>query len=152
MSYGIFDKKKDLYSELAEWRMLKIIEEGELKGLSGKNLGMYVHARLREELNKDPYFFEAFKYYLAKHLDNLEKSRLVMSAFGDLLIAYAKMQQRMAAAIARAARNLPLGYIAEPFIALAEGISGIGESTDKEVRTSRATTENILRDKHKTIL
>jgi len=129
LSFGLLDKKKDLYSEFAEWRMLKIVEEGEMKGLKGKDLGVYVHARLREELEKDPHFFECFKYYIAKHINNLEKSRAAMVAFGDLIVAYAKLQQKMAAVVARAVRNLPFGYIIEPAVALAEGIGDLGDKT-----------------------
>jgi len=150
LSFGLLDKKKDLYSEFAEWRMLKIIEEGELKGLKGKDLGIYVHARLKEEIEKDPHFFECFKYYLAKHINNLEKSRDAMTAFGDLLVAYAKMQQRMFASVVRAVRNLPFGYIVEPFAAMGEAVAEMGDIR-KEVKERKISiaTEDILRDKHK---
>jgi len=129
LAHGVLDKNKDLYTDFAEWRMLKIIDEGMQKGLKGKDLGIYVHHRLREELMKDELFQYCFNYYLTNHYNNLEKSRTLMVAFGDLVLAYVKLYRKLATAVARAASTIPIfGSIAEATASLGEAVSETGES------------------------
>jgi len=125
LSHGIFDKSRDIFVNYAEWRMLRIVDSGLEKGLSGKELGVYVFSKLRNELYEDEYFFESFKYYLAKHIEKLEAHKTASVAFGELLMSVGRMYRRMVAGALRAAGNLPLaGPIVE---SLAAGIEGFGE-------------------------
>lgn len=146
MSYGLLDKRKDLYSEYCEWKMLKIIEDAELKGLSGKNLGLYLHSRILEEMEKDPFFLRAFQFYLVKHYEQLEKSKNAMIAFGDILIAYAKIQKRMMAAATRAMGSIPFfGSIADAIASMGESLLEIGDRSSDLLRKKRSDSSKYHR-------
>ena len=135
-SYGI--KDKDIFVNYAEWRMLKIIDEGIAKGLSRKDLGFYVFTKLREELDKDSVFFESFKYYLATHIENLGKSELAAAGFGELMIQVMRINRRLIAAAMRAATAIPIfGTIVEPMIGTFEGFGELGESLGEIIRRSK---------------
>ena len=140
LSYGVIDKKKDLYVDFAEWRMLRIIDEGMQKGLKGKSLGEYVYSRLRDELSNDPHLRESFKYYLIRYYDRLEKSKIVMAGFGELLIGLMRLQRRMIAAIARAASALPIfGPVAEAIVGMGESLGEIGEQIIEKSKSIKRT-------------
>lgn len=132
-SYGI--KDKDIFVNYAEWRMLKIVNEGMSKGLSRKDLGLYVFTRLREELDKDSVFFESFKYYLATHIEKLEKSELAAAGFGELMIQVMRINRRLIAAAMRAATAIPIfGTIVEPMIGTFEGFGELCESLGESLK------------------
>jgi len=147
LSYGVLDKSKDLYSDYAEWKMLKIVEERELKGLKGKDLGTYVHYRLKEELAKDELFQYCFNYYLVNHYNNLEKSKMVMAGFGDLVITLAKIQRKLAAAAIRAISYLPFGQLAEVAASLGESIAEAGESLAESVKKTKEQKQTPIKAK-----
>ncbi len=143
-SRGVFDKSKDIFSTYAEWRMLKIVDEALAKGLKGKDLGYYVFNRLRDELYKDDRFFYAFRYYLAKHIERLEKSQQVGAAFGELLMWISRMYRRLAANVIRAASSIPIfGPLAESVAGLGEGIAELGEGIGESIKKSRKGVKEI---------
>jgi len=140
LSYGVIDKKKDLYVDFAEWRMLRIIEEGEAKGLKGKDLGIYVFTKLKEELERDGTFRYCFNYYLVKHCDRLEKSKAVMAGFGELLLGLMRLQRRLLATAARAASALPIfGPIAEAIVGMGESLGELGEQIIEKSKSIKRT-------------
>jgi len=139
-SFGVLDKRKDLFADYAEYRMLKVINDAHNKGLSGEKFGENVFDRLSEELADDPYFLESFKYYLAKHDKKLELSLVAMAAFGELIIAASRMLRRMGAGALRAAGMVPVvGPIASFF---ADGIDAIGEIGDSIGRSVKRRVNN----------
>ena len=137
LSYDLY-KKQDLRSDYAEWKMLKLIEEGEAKGLKGKSLGLYIYSRIGEELQKDEVFRHGLIIYLVKHFDRLEKSREVMSAFGDLLISYSKFYEKIVSSVVRAMGRVPfIGPLAESGAALGGALSELGEDITRTLKKSK---------------
>lgn len=136
---GMFDRSKDIFSTYVEWRMLKIIDEGMAKGLKGSDLGQHVFVKLRDELTKDDYFMYAFNFYLAKHIDRLEKSEQVSAAFGELLVQVSAMYRRLVGSVVRAAASvLPFfGSLAEVGASLGEGVGELGENIGRAIKKSK---------------
>lgn len=137
--YGVLDKKKDFLSQYAEWKMLKFIEEGHLKGLKGKQLGEYVFFRIQQEGERDPLFFKSFHYYLAKHYDRLEKNKKVMAGFGEVMIYWAKLYKNIAASVTKAMAILPfLGPLADFYASLADSLSETGDKIHEAVKAIKS--------------
>ena len=126
--------------------MKKIIDEGIAKGLSGKELGLYVFTKLKGELDRDSVFFESFKYYLAKHLDKLRTSEQAGVAFGEILIQVMRINRRLAATVVRAAVAIPIfGPIAEVMAGVGEGVGELGEGIGESIRSSKKNREIKVR-------
>lgn len=138
MYHGLKDKAKDIFVNYAEWKMLKIIDEGMSKGFSGKELGLYVFKRLRDELRKDEYFYESFHYYLAKHLDKLRVSESASVAFAEVLVQINKMYRRLLASMGRVIASVPVfGAVAEPLVSMYESFGELGESIGEAIKKSK---------------
>lgn len=136
--HGLKSKSRTIFIDYAEWKMLKVIDEGLSKGLKGKDLGRYVFARLRNEMKQDSYFFEALHYYLAAHLEKLRASEAASVAFGELLMHVNRMYRRMMAGIGRAIASIPIfGSIAEPLVSMYEGFGELGEGLSEVVKRAK---------------
>jgi len=132
---GLLDKSRDFLVDYSEYRMFRIIEEGIQKGMKGKDLGKYVYSRLKEELRNDPYFFECFKYYLARYLEQLEKSKEAMQAFGDLLVMISRVYRRLMYVIVRAAEKIPIfGSVAGALASGGQAIEELGEGIRRTLK------------------
>jgi len=136
--HGLKSKSKSIFIDYAEWKMLKVIDEGLSKGLKGKDLGYYVFTRLKNEMKQDSYFFEAFHYYLVAHLEKLRASGATSVAFGELLIHVNRMYRKMMAGIGRAIASIPIfGSIAEPLVSMYEGFGELGEGLSEVVKRAK---------------
>ncbi len=87
-------------------------------------------------------FFGSFKYYLATHLEKLEKSELAVAGFGELMIQVMRIDRRLVAAAMEDVAAIPiLGAIIEPMICAFEGFGELGESLGKSLKRANKEGE-----------